>query len=555
MLLSFGMVFVSACSSKDKTESGTQASASPSASAAASASASPAAQAADPLGKYDPPINVSAVRIAQTSMKYENGDTIDNNAWIKLYADKLGINLKYDWVVPDQAAYDQKMNITIASGSLPDIMSVNATQFKDLSNNGQLADLTEAVNKYGSPKLKEVLNKDGGTALKASTVGGKLMALPVMPTPVDTVKLLWVRTDWLKKLNLPEPKTMQDVFAISDAFTNKDPDGNGKNDTFGLAITKDLYSNPGLTGFFNSYHAYPQIWVKDASGNVVWGSIQPQMKTALTKLAEMYKNGQLDKEFGVKDGPKVDESLSSSKVGMMYGEMWMPLGGGITNGKKLDPNVEWASYPLPSIDDKMAQPGINFGVSNFYVVKKGAKNPEAAVKMMNLYLDIDGSLDKTVNETYGSKDGIEKWKYATINQVSVTNQDVHKNVSKALSDKDTSKFNASDKAIYEILAKFREDGNVSGWAYDHVFGPKSSQELLVKYNEAKQILVTAFYGAPTPAMVSQMPALKKLELEEFTKIIMGASPPDAFDAFVANWKKLGGDDMTKEANDWVKSQK
>ena len=32
--------------------------------------------------------------------------------------------------------------------------------------------------------------------------------------------------DWLKKLNLPEPKTFQDVIAIAEAFKEMDPSQN-----------------------------------------------------------------------------------------------------------------------------------------------------------------------------------------------------------------------------------------------------------------------------------------------------------------------------------------
>lgn len=40
-----------------------------------------------------------------------------------------------------------------------------------------------------------------------------------------------------------------------------------------------------------------------------------------------------------------------------------------------------------------------------------------------------------------------------------------------------------------------------------------------------------------------------MEEEVFTKIIMGDSI-DLFDKFVEDWKKLGGDQITKEINEW-----
>ncbi|HEY4431065.1 MAG TPA: hypothetical protein VGN87_08495 [Paenibacillus sp.] len=44
--------------------------------------------------------------------------------------------------------------------------------------------------------------------------------------------------------------------------------------------------------------------------------------------------------------------------------------------------------------------------------------------------------------------------------------------------------------------------------------------------------------------------MKKLVLQTYSKIIYGQSPIEEFDTMVANWKKSGGDEITKEVNDW-----
>ena len=36
----------------------------------------------------------------------------------------------------------------------------------------------------------------------------------------------------------------------------------------------------------------------------------------------MYKNGEIDQEFGIKDGGKVAEDIAAGKIGMEYGEQW-----------------------------------------------------------------------------------------------------------------------------------------------------------------------------------------------------------------------------------------
>ena len=88
---------------------------------------------------------------------------------------------------------------------------------------------------------------------------------------------------------------------IAEAFTTRDPDGNGKDDTYAMAVTKDLYSGAmGTEGFFAGYHSYPNMWMKTDDGTLAWGSVLPETKDALKALADMYAAGELDPEFGIK---------------------------------------------------------------------------------------------------------------------------------------------------------------------------------------------------------------------------------------------------------------
>ena len=56
-------------------------------------------------------------------------------------------------------------------------------------------------------------------------------------------------------------------------------------------------------------------------------------------------------------------------------------------------------------------------------------------------------------------------------------------------------------------------------------------------------------------MVEKQTYLHKLEIETFAQIIMGTQPITAFDEFVTNWSANGGEDITKEVNDWYNSNK
>lgn len=520
---------------------------------ASSNSASPSTSTAkkDPLGKYDPPIELTAARLVDQSFKFREGESIDNNPWTRGYEKELGIKLTSSWTVTGtQAQYDQKLNLAIASGDLPDTFIVNAVQLKQLIEAKQLEDLTKVYADYISPSAKQFFDADGGTALKSATFGGKLMALPQPRSYPDGGHMLFVRTDWLKKLNLAEPKSMDDVFKIAEAFTTKDPDGNGKNDTYGLPLTKDF---DYFTGFANGFHAYPGIWIKDSAGKLAPGIIQPETKNTLAKLQQMYKNGQIDPEFGVKDFGKINQDIAAGKFGIFFSAPASPIVP-LQAGKDNDPNMEWKSFPIPSIDSKpaYAQLGINF--TNYEVVKKGAKNPEALIKLVNFaYEKIDGKANDLENYSKG-KDGIElvKYRYAFVQDI-YKNLNSYRHITAAFEKNDTSKLTAEEKTNYDRIIAFR-NGDSKQWNIERVFGPGGSFGVTDYYDKEKRFMKTEFYGAATPTMAEKQSSLGKLQLETFTKIIMGSSSVDEFNSFVDNWKKLGGDAIIKEVNDWKAQQ-
>ncbi|MBP3965885.1 extracellular solute-binding protein [Paenibacillus lignilyticus] len=503
----------------------------------------------DPFGKYDPPITVHSVRMALPADRFENGDTNENNVWTREYESALGIKLEYDWL-GDPSGDSNKLDISIASNDIPDVFGVTTKQMNQLVEGEQIQDLTEVWEKYASPALKELGNQDGGLALKAATFDGKLMAIPKFGGNITSADILWIRTDWMEKLGMQPPKTMDELLKISEAFMTKDPDGNGKDDTFGLAISKEL---SGLTGFYNGFHAYPGIWVKDATGKLTNGNIAPEMKTALAELQKLYKAGFLDKEFAVKDGGKVIESISQNKVGIYFGANWYSYWP-FNDARKQNPGMEWKPFPIVSADDKPAIAGVGFPVYEYYVAKDGFEHPEVIVKMLNLWLERAYGQTADWTKYSVSAKGTELFQYPVF-QVFAPNKDVPDNylaVKGAVESKDTSALNPEQKSLYEKITAFM-NGDQEQWATYRQAGPtESSFEVLAGYKDT--LLTTGYLGANTPTMVEKQGVLDKLQNETFTKIIMGAAPIEEFDKFVEQWKKLGGDQITSEVNDWAAKQ-
>lgn len=542
----------------------------------ANTAATPAPESTNPedlyLGKYEESIEVSTVRILSPSVKFVGDETIDNNVWYTEYANKLGIKLTNEWsVVGDESGGqgEQKMNVSIASGDLPDIVPLNASQLRQLADAGKLADLTEIYEKYASPNTKDVLTSSGPEALQSATFDGKLLAIPAPTSKIDQAPMIWVRADWMKKLGLQAPTTMDDVFKIMDAFVNQDPDGNGKKDTYGMAIDKDLYGFfDGLEGFFNSYHAYPRQqgkanWIQAEDGSLEFGSIQPEVKTALGKLQELYKKGYIDPEFGVKDWNKEKELIVAGKIGLWFGNMPAPLV--LQDLKNADPNADLMPYPLVSADGQPAKaqvPGINLKTPQYLAVTKDAKHPEALLKMINLFFEV--TYGKTYTQEQVDKlatspvDGVERWMYSIFTAEPEKNLNTHRLMKQIFTSKEKTEADVSVEQMgaYRSVKKAVDGEKMEtiDWALNRVFSPEdSSFNVIDNYDKSGLLLPSAFNQVMTETMTKRDSTLLKQELQTFTQIILG-EPLDSFDTFVDNWKKLGGDEMTKEVNELMNAK-
>ncbi|MBU7320249.1 extracellular solute-binding protein [Paenibacillus oleatilyticus] len=562
LLLAASVSMVSACSSQggDKSVS----SATPVASGGSAVTAAP-----EPLGKYAEPVVVTEVLGFSTpeDPRTTKGITPDQNSYLKDLKDMLNIDVKYKWTVPKDQ-YEQKFSLALASGDLPDIMELSPKDYEKLRKQDMLADLTAAYDKYASPDLKKYMESDGGFAMKTVTRDGKLMAIPDFTDPALGTQLLWIRKDWLDNLNLQVPKTIDELEKVATAFVNDDPDRNGKKDTYGIALEKKpFFWGFDLRGFFNAYGAYPSVgdninaWIKDSSGKLVPGLIQPEMKPALAKLQSWYKNGILDKEFALKDENKVVEDITAGKVGISYGEWWYP-NWPLNLSVDKDPKANWIAVQIPTLD---GQPGKSIvpklRSEKVYAVNKKLKNPEAIVKMLNFYLEMGKPqyMDKNKPEN----GYVYNWFMPRISNPAQI-ETIYTEVNKALAAKQTKiTVNSPDykmiqdvlKATLDLQANDTQTASrgVNWGLYFSRAAEDGGWGLTRKIREKGQFVVNEFYGTPTPTMVEKGGQLDKLMLESFNKIILGA-PVDDFDKFVASWKTLGGDKMTEEVNAWYNEQ-
>lgn len=507
--------------------------------------------ASEPSGlpeKYETPIELTTVTTTAGWIKFPEGDDVDNNVWTRHLKEEYGIAIKHLWTA-DAAQYEEKMNLAIASGQLPDFFWVSGSQLMQLADADLIEDLTEVYDKYAPEVITDVMEEAGPLVLESARIDGKLMALPWTGFNQENVPMVWVRDDWRQRLNLPEPKTMDDLLTISEAFTTQDPDNNGKDDTYGIGMDKDLAS---AQGFLNGFHAYRNIWIEDGKGGLQYSSIQPEMKEALAQLQHMYATRQIDPEFGVKSSAKYYEDVGANKIGILYR---IRSAAGI---KTQTPTAEWRPYVSPSIDGNPAKMQHELNVMGYWVVKKGTKHPEALLKMAELFMDTfyfntsDEVFEKFVDDKKGHS---ALYTFAPVEVYRpFNNYNGFLEIQKVKNgEKTLDEITPLYRTFYDGLMDYEKNGNIESWNQNAANGPSGSGSVLGEYIKNDQFMPNQFTTVPTPSMISKLPNLLDMELEMMTKIVTGASL-DEFDKYVENWNKLGGKEITQEVNEWYKNK-
>lgn len=520
---------------------------------------------ADPFGKYDQTITLTyGKEVDPTDKSLPAGDTPENNQYSRYVKDNLNIDTKVTWQAATGTNYEQKVNLAISSNDLPDALVVKDTQLRAMVKAGQLEDLTDAFNRFASPAMKSYMEKTNGVSAEAVTFDGKMYAIPSIQVHSDGVHQMWIRKDWLDKLGLEPPKTMEELEQVAKAFVEQDPDGNGKHDTIGVAGQQNggrLYANflestnntYGLDPIFGAYKAYPGYWLKDDAGNPVYGSILPETKEALAKLRDMYADGLIDKELGIRKS--ASEPVVNGNAGIFFAPWWMGYGP-LPDAIKNDPNANWQAYLLPLDADGQFNAHMGAPSTVFVVVRKGYEHPEAVIKMLNLLIRDESTFDISVpvghyplrvpmsymDESEYSAKALQEVLVGTKKPEDFTDPGYK------LLAADIQNVKKVKKEPYDNMdiQYWDPQADLGVWSriYSLLVGSSSLQQ---DYNKVYSLLYSQ-----TRTMESRWSNLKKLEDETFLKIIMGAAPLDTFDTFVSDWKKQGGDKITEEVKEYVK---
>ena len=165
---------------------------------------------------------------------------------------KTGTKLDIQWV-PD-GTYDEKVNASFATGTLPQVTylknAASLVNMRDAIRNGQFWEIGPLLDQY--PNLSK-LKPD---VLKNTAVDGKIYAL-YREVPLSRQGIIY-RKDWADKLGLSAPTNIDEFYNMLKQFKEKDPDGNGQDDTIPLTDRNDLIYGAFKT--VSSWLGTPNNW-------------------------------------------------------------------------------------------------------------------------------------------------------------------------------------------------------------------------------------------------------------------------------------------------------
>ncbi len=283
---------------------------------------------------------------------------------------------------------DQAWNTMVASKPLPDIITSSESKLNNFAEMGGLIPLEELIEK-NAPNVKKFFEECPEAKVAATSEDGHIYFIPGSLSGIDrdavASKGWFIREDWLKKLNLSEPKTVKDMYDVLTAFKTRDPNGNGKADEIPYFNRQE-----GIQDLYQLFGA-DYAWHEAADGTLIHGKTEQVYHDAVREIAKWYKEGLIDTEVYSR-GQQSREQLLSNNTGGMTHDWFSSTGKYNDMYKDAVPGFEFRAMLPPAdingnvkeVRSRSVLHGYGWGIS------KDCKNPELAMKYFDFWMSPEG---------------------------------------------------------------------------------------------------------------------------------------------------------------------
>ncbi|WP_110588579.1 extracellular solute-binding protein [Microbacterium suaedae] len=292
-----------------------------------------------------------------------------------------GFDIDFQWI--PSASMDEKLNAAIASDTLADVVAMPTPDSSTLRRalaSGQFWDVEEYLDDF--PNLAEI---DPQT-LEAAKIDGHLYGVPRQQVKARYGVL--VRQDWLDNLGLDVPHTIDELAEVARAFTEDDPDGNGKDDTTGFYDRSESfdYNFRTLSGYFG---AGSKFELND-NGEVVPSFTTDAFKEAMEWYRGLYEDGAVNNEFVTVQKSNQRDAIAQNKGGMVVTGLF-DASNLLALGQSADPDtpMEWALVSDITYDGgpRRVLSDTNGGLGGWYAIPKSQIKTEEDLRAVLGFLD------------------------------------------------------------------------------------------------------------------------------------------------------------------------
>lgn len=236
-----------------------------------------------------------AKRIKITWVPYSIQPTDPNGEILKWIEDKFNVDIDV-WNV-DESKFDEIVSLKMAAGEIADFFRISKVgNLLNYVNQRVVAVIPNGYIQKYAPNIYKCIQDNAPAFLNSGVLNGKMYGIPsVSPTNIFRIPLVY-REDWMKKVGVAKtPDTLAEFETLMYKFAKEDPDGNGKNDTYGFSYS-GIAAVTGAFGVPINRQAKDDYFVKRGK-KLINAAVAPELKDALALLHKWYKDGVMDPEF------------------------------------------------------------------------------------------------------------------------------------------------------------------------------------------------------------------------------------------------------------------
>ncbi len=348
---------------------------------------------------------------------------------------------------------------------------------------------------------------------------------------------IYIRKDWLDKLGLKEPTTMEEFYNVAKAFRENDPDGNGKQDTYGFCGGGVWWLYP----FINSFNTSFEYYYKDGDQ---WKPecISDNMKKAASFLKKCYDEKLLDTDFLTMGSDKALENFVSGREGMLVYNAGPSYNKVYNQFRSAYPDKDpkevftYLKEPLEGFDGTVRVMGTyNFWTATAIRADISEEKRDKALALLEFLCSEEGSKLCSLGEpNVDYKE--ENRKYISLLPDNSSGYPIE------LSEKDKS-------ANFCHLVAHKDFRFVC----ENTQNPEDYKGSLAAFTKAAKVDPLYFVSVVDKVDSAEIKQLKDAVYQGLAKLITQSDNFDAdFEAYANDWKSVGGNNYTEALNEGAK---